>query len=267
MVEYEEPGYASDPSMAGAEHWPAGPSVITPCDDCDRYDVYDYYGGHALGPYLKAGPTLPFDEGMFAGGADGGWMITGGVRQRLGPELANSHFFFEMGGSYMSARGDLVQITPGEVVLSNGTTSIPFDEFASTRLTEVRRGGAHMAVGWILGSPLAPASSMDRGIFAVRFGGRLSHVRGEFEDTILPDPQMELTDNLGSTAKRGYGQTDTVGGLYLGMEMLLIQRDVSLGDLRLTIDTELAHDWIDFKNFEDAGLGTASILCGFSIAR
>jgi hypothetical protein len=102
---------------------------------------------------------------------------------------------------------------------------------------------------------------------AIRVGGRLSHVRGRFQtaddpiDPIIPPPG----DN--DSVEFHFSKTDTVGGLFLSTEMILLNRNTAIGNIAWTVDGELAHDWIDFHGFENRGLATAAVQIGLTLTR
>lgn len=44
-------------------------------------------------------------------------------------------------------------------------------------------------------------------------------------------------------------------------------RNTAVGNLAWTVDGKFAHDWIDFKGFENRGLTTAAIQVGLTLTR
>ena len=100
--------------------------------------------------------------------------------------------------------------------------------------------------------------------FATTFGGRYGHVRGRFiESQLIFSPV-----NPGGVAMRAaHDQTDTIGGLFVNAQGILLRRHAALGDFQFTVDGEFAHDWINFDGFESRGLATASLMFGFMFTR
>ncbi|MCC6491870.1 MAG: hypothetical protein IT424_02495 [Pirellulales bacterium] len=204
------------------------------------------------GPYLKAGPGGIIGGGIFDD-ADVAWTVSGGYRQPLGPQIGGDRFFLDAGGSYLSAYGETVRDTQNFIPLGNNLF-LPIT--VSTTLKEVKRASAHAAIGWYWGPPMDNAGGDPQVRFATRIGGRVGHVRGEFEDA---------TD---FNISRGYGRTDTFGGVFAGTEAILLQRQYeALGNVQWTIDGEFANDWIDFGGFQKGSLGTASVMFGFMLSR
>ena len=139
------------------------------------------------GPYFQIGPTFVLGKGLLAEQQKVGYMITGGVRQPVDRGLGSSHVFVDLGGSYLSAFGQLERMTRGiefdddPFPDPNAFPALVDDAFRST-LTEVRRGGVHCGLGWYWGSPIDDRSSDPQVRFATTLGGRLAHVRGRFLD-------------------------------------------------------------------------------------
>lgn len=213
------------------------------------------------GPYFQSGPTFVLGKGLLAEKQKVGYAITGGVRQPVGRGLGSSHVFVDLGGSYLSAFGQLERLVPGDEFTPLGILVRTVPDAFSERLTEVRRGSAHCGVGCYWGSPIDDRCSDPQVRFSTTLGGRLGHVRGRFQQTQLEDPA------LGNRLVASFSKTDTVGGLYWKAEAVLIRRHTALGLMQWTLDGEFAHDWVDFGGFEKRGLGTAAILFGFMLSR
>jgi hypothetical protein len=174
-----------------------------------------------------------------------------------------------MGGSYLSAMGDETRLTPGTLTFTNALTNIEriefFNEFAESTLSEVRRAGAHVAIGSYLG----PATNY--GLFSLRVGLRLAHVRGQFSSELTDEVQMAIDDPMPqetvTAINNGFSRTDTSCGVFIGMESVLYQRRTPIGHIQFVLDGEFANDWIEFDNFGDDSLATGSVLFGFTIGR
>ena len=152
--------------------------------------------------------------------------ISGGVRQPIGRSFGSTNAFLDLGGSYLSAFGNLVRDVPGEELDFQGVSvGIVDDAFRST-LTEVRRGGAHCGLGCYWGSPLDDRSSDPQVRFATTLGGRLSHVRGKF----LDEQQVVIPQLI--TIRTIYSRTDTTGGIYFNAQAILLRRNFGLGDMQ-----------------------------------
>jgi hypothetical protein len=83
----------------------------------------------------------------------------------------------------------------------------------------------------------------------------------EFAD---PDPPGATTETLDANH---YRRTDTYGGLFVGTEAILLQRQYSFGQFQWTVDGEFACDWINFDNVIEGDLGTAAVMMGFMLSR
>jgi hypothetical protein len=209
------------------------------------------------GPYFKSGVDWVIGDDVLQNQKTG-YTISGGYRQALAPALAGDRAFFDVGGSYLSAFGDTTRHTDGRQRTVLGT--IVDDAFLTT-MNEIRRGSAHLALGWYWGPALDDRSSDPQVRIATRFGGRLGHMRGVFHDVRVKDPI------LGGTMATTYGDTDTFGGLFFGAEAILLRRYSPLGHIQLTLDSEYANDWVRFDGFESGSLGTASLMLGFMLSR
>jgi hypothetical protein len=218
-----------------------------------------------LGPYFKSGVNFVLGKGLLADSQDTGYSIVGGVRQFIGRGRWGGNAFVDYGGSYLSAFGTHTRDVPGEEFSPPLIPSLPpvLEGSIDVRSTlrEVQRGGAHLGLGWYWGSPLDNRCSDPQIRFTTTFGGRLSHVRGKF----FNEPVIAIPDDHWFTTS--YEKTDTAGGLYLNAQAIFLNRNTVLGNLQWTVDGEFAHDWVNLGGFEKRGLGTASILFGFLLAR
>ncbi len=232
------------------------------------------------GPYLRGGVNFVIGEGIFDAQQDVGYGISGGFRQPLGPEIGGDRFFFDLGGSYQSSYGKATPVTFGSKTTTAQnvlTPSVPplidFDLLPAfqTTLEELRRGSVHAALGWFWGPGMDNRGWDTQLRFATRVGGRVGHARGGFteEQLIFPEPP-DLTGNILTTEvieRTYYNKTDTYGGLFVGTEAILLQRQYSFGQFQWTLDGELANDWINIGNVWDGSLGTASVMMGFMLSR
>lgn len=219
------------------------------------------------GPYLRGGVNFVLGDSLFDAEQETGYGISGGWRQPLGPEIGGDRFFFDLGGSYQESAGAASPVSIGGreiltlagVVLSD--TIVP-NAFA-TSLEEVRRGSLHAAIGWFWGAGIDNASMDPQIRIATRFGGRVGHARGGFTDALIvaPPGPNETIDPV------YYNKTDTYGGLFVGTEAILLQRQYSFGHFQWTVDGEFANDWINIGNVWEGSLGTASVMMGFMLSR
>jgi hypothetical protein len=210
------------------------------------------------GPYVKAGPATAIGGGII-GDHEAGWTISGGYRQPMSPAL-DERLFLDMGGSYMSVFGERTLNTSAFVTPAVGDQFVVQNAF-STLLDEVQRAGVHAAFGWYWGAPIDVRSNDPQLRIATRLGGRWSHIIGQFTDTQLIAPPA------GATQRTNYCNSDTAGGLYVGTEVMLLNRDWAGGSVQWTLDAEIANDWIDFEGFESGSLGTATIMLGWMYSR
>jgi hypothetical protein len=224
------------------------------------------------GPYLRSGVNFVLGEGIFDQQQDVGWGISGGFRQPLGPEIGGDRFFFDLGGSYQESRGVAtpVNIQGTQLTRVNGVV-IDADflptAFSAT-LEELRRGSVHAALGWFWGDGLDNRSWDPQIRVATRVGGRVGHARGGFDidqHIFAPAPPNDATT---ITLTRDYfNRSDTYGGLFVGTEAILLQRQYSFGHVQWTVDGEFAQDWINIGNVWKDSLGTASVMMGFMLSR
>lgn len=206
------------------------------------------------GPYLRAGVALGIG-GSVLHSPDAGYTIAGGYRTPLGPAF-DERLFLDAGMSYLSIFGSTTHITDGRSGSSAGGATPVQDAFLST-LKEIRRLSGQVAVGWYWGDLIDYRNNDPQWRIATRFGGRLGHVRGDFDDVAL----------ISSTLSPNYGRTDTQGGLFMATEAILLQRETRLGSLAWTADAELANDWVKLAGFESGSIGSATFMFGFMISR
>jgi hypothetical protein len=182
----------------------------------------------------------------------------------LGPGLGRANAFVDFGGSYLSAFGEQTRRLQGFEFDVAGTPLGPVDDAFEVKLTEIRRGGVHCGLGWYWGDPVDNRSADPQLRLSTTLGGRLSHIRGDFQSEQLVAPPVNAG---GDEIRLGYSKTDTAGGLYVNTQAIVLQRNTGLGIMQWTCDAEFAHDWIDFEGFESGGLSTASVLFGFMLSR
>lgn len=214
------------------------------------------------GPYLKAGPTFTLGDDLLETQKTG-YTISGGYRAPIGPAFGD-RTFLDLGGSYLLAAGRTTRLTSG--VVTTTVAGIPIvtvepDLFLST-IREVQRGGVHAGLGWYWGDAIDNRSDDPQFRIATRIGGRLAHVRGKF----LPDVAQEVPED-DQTFRINYSKTDTSAGLYVGVETLLLARDLSIGSVAFVVDGEFANDWVNFKGFHEGSLVTAAVTCGVMFSR
>lgn len=213
------------------------------------------------GPYLRYGVDFVIGEGVLEGGQKLGWGINGGFRQAFAPGLAPGNMFFDLGGGYLSAVGNTHRLTPGLQTneITNATSTVA--NAYSVNLTEVKRAGVNLALGWYWGDAVDCRADDPRLRFATRFGGRFGSVRGRFLERRVIEPVAN------STMKSTYLNTDTFGGLFVGTEAILLKRTYSTCNVLWTADVEFANDWIEFGGFDSGSLGTASLMTGIMLSR
>lgn len=72
---------------------------------------------------------------------------------------------------------------------------------------------------------------------------------------------------VGGSLTATHGDTDVFGGVFVGAEAILLDRNYAIGHVQWTLDGELANDWIEFEGFERGSLGTASLTLGIMLSR
>lgn len=242
--------------VAGAPY-DAHPYGGAECCDCGT-EPYCNGVSWITGPYFKAGVASAVGSDLLETGRDAGYAITGGIRQPFGPDLLNPRYFFDVGGGYLSAFGETTRITTATQTTNLGVvTSID----QRTTLDEVRRGSAHVALGRFWGAWYDDRNLDPQVRLALRLGGRLGHVRGSFQDTPLVAPPA------GAIVTANYSKTDTFGGLFVGAEAVLLERQYAFGQCKWTLEGEFANDWVDFERFHSGSFVTASVLVGFMLSR
>jgi hypothetical protein len=249
---------AGDPAIAGDGAFTGNVGIMPD----GHYAALPYAPGYApavqavnwiSGPYLRSGVALGMG-GSVLNNPEAGYSIAGGYRTPLGPAF-DERLFLDVGVSYLSVFGSTTHLTSGRLTSNNVTTVLPF-AFNST-LKEIRRIAAQAAVGWYWGDLMDDRSNDPQLRIATRFGGRVGHVRGDFDDEPL----------ISSTFTPNYGKTDSMGGLFVGTEAILLQRDTQVGSVAWTLDGELSNDWVLFEAFESGNVGTATIMLGMMITR
>jgi hypothetical protein len=210
------------------------------------------------GPYLKAGVASAIGSDLLETGRDAGYAISGGIRQPFGPDLLGPRYFFDVGGGYLSAFGETTRITTATQTTNLGVVSTINQR---TTLDEVQRGSAHLALGRFWGDWRDDRNRDPQIRLALRIGGRLGHIRGQFDDAPLVAPPA------GATLADNYSKTDTFGGLFLGGEAVLLERQYAFGECKWTLEGELANDWVDFERFHHGSFVTAAVLVGFMVSR
>jgi hypothetical protein len=225
------------------------------------------------GPYLRGGVNFVIGESIFDQRQDVGYGISGGYRQPLGPEIGGDRFFFDLGGSYQEARGIATtqNIQGTQLTRINGVV-VDADFFPtafSATLEELRRGSLHAALGWFWGEGLDNRSRDPQIRVATRVGGRVGHARGGFDiqQHIFAPPPPNIATTI-TLDRDFFNRTDTYGGLFVGTEAILLQRQFSFGHFQWTLDGEFANDWIELGEGRwEGSLGTASVMMGFMLSR
>jgi hypothetical protein len=225
------------------------------------------------GPYLRSGVNFVLGGDVFDVKQETGWGISGGFRQPLGPELASDRFFFDLGGSFQNSYGEATPITVnGRLTTTPNNPNIPpfvstaVDAYSVT-LEELRRASVHAALGWYWG-PLTDNRNMDPQVrIATRVGGRVGHVRGGYHEALIIAPPVPPAGTTVDIDPFYYQKTDTYGGLFVGTEAILLNRQTQFGHFQWTVDGEFANDWINIGEIWDGSLGTASVMMGFMLSR
>ncbi len=226
---------------------------------------------------VRSGPVLATDEGFF-NDTDVGWSIQVVTRQPIARPGETGYLFLDLGGSFMAINGDDDPIiTSGNVnILRSGAVQVVrLDDLLSTRLRQLRRASVDMAIGWHHNPPGRNSRTGSLLQLTVRGGGRFGHMHGKFTSEATPSLNAVLAGlQQGDivSVSSDFSKNDTFGGLFGGVGMAVNTRRVctrALGALDVSwgVDAEFAFDWIDFKNFEDDGLGTAAILLNWSVSR
>lgn len=263
-----------------AEGLMAEPVTGTVAPQYAGYGVDDRYGGYdgdglaqtrpvnwISGPYLRGGVNFVLGEDLFDVDQKAGYGISGGFRQALGPEIGGDRMFFDLGGSYQDAYGEATPVNVGgrriTTVAGVVVQDVVVPDAFATTLEELRRASVHASIGWYWGSPVDNRGDDPQLRFATRLGGRVGHVRGGYTDALIiaPPAANQTIDPV------YYQKTDTYGGLFVGTEAILLQRQFTFGHFQWTVDGEFANDWINIGNIWDGSLGTASVMTGFMLSR
>jgi len=221
--------------------------------------------------YIKSGPVFQLDDGFFSD-TNVGWSIAGGMRQPLRPVYQPSYFFVDIGGSFLSASGeDDPVITPATIQISNafGGQSFAVPNALSTQLIQLRRGSFDAAIGWTQNPSDGVLHSWIRG------GGRVGHIHGVFTDATTPAAQAIINMAMPGdtvTVEADYDKTFTFGGLFFGGGTTVTTTAIdtlAFGPIYVAFgaEGEFAVDWIDFENFGDNELVTASLLFNLTLSR
>jgi hypothetical protein len=211
------------------------------------------------GPYLRAGFTVPIGNSYFDH-QDTGYAISLGFRQALASGIAGDRAFIDLGGSYLLANGETTRTTQGLRTNFQGAQSLVTDAFDTT-LTELQRGSVHAALGRYWGPPTDDPSCDPQMRLSARLGVRAGHMRGKFDERRLIDPPA-----FGSIVPT-HRETDTFGGVFIGSDWILLERQLSFGQMRWNLDAELANDWLHLTGFDAGNLMTASVTLGFMFSR
>ncbi len=218
------------------------------------------------GPYLRGGVNFALDDELFDADQKAGYGIIGGYRQPLGPQIGGDRFFFDLGGSFQNSYGESTpRGTPGRRITTIANITLEdavIQNLYENTLEEIRRGSAHAALGWFWGPGLDHRGWDPQVRLATRIGGRVGHARGGFSEERIAVPNNNQT-----ISPAAFPATDTYGGLFIGTEAILLQRQFTFGHFQWTVDGEYASDWIDFGGRWEGTLSTASVTMGFMLSR
>ena len=241
----------------------------TYCDSCeDPYSAWSGIPWPRFGMYLKAGPSFQMSKGLFEDGTKVGYEIAFGGRELWVPY--NRKVFMDLGFSYLSAFGRGRPKTISGVIERSTLGPQRLDDFQDMTLTEVSRASIHTGLGWFHDFSEVPEVSR---LLTCRFGSRLSHIHGHFRETPTEDLEaaIEVAELLGEAFTlandQEFSKTDTAWGIYTGIELSHTYYTSSGATLAFLVDGEFAADWIDFKNYADDRLVTATVLFGLSVNR
>ncbi len=257
----------------------AEPVIAAPPMAMAQPDVDPYHGMPQVapvswisGPYFRAGALSGINGGLFKGMGQG-YTIGGGYRQPLGPEIAGNRVFFDLGGSYQSVFGHNEQFIPENFVhtpLPAGIGPVTVNRLETSRvanLREVRQAAMNVAVGWYWGPPLDDRAADPQLRFATRIGGRFGHARGHFLEEQLPVTLVSNSFQSEALVQITYERKDTFGGLFVGTEAILLNRDYAIGHVQWTIDAQYTNDWLEFGGgLWKGSLGTAAVTSGFMLS-
>lgn len=219
-----------------------------------------YYGG-----YFRAGPAISIGDHPFATRQTPGVNIQGGWRQRLGCDPCD-FLFVELGGSFMSVRGQRTEITPGFVASTVTNQSVNLPDLFSSTILDVRRAAFDVGFGGYF-HPLAAWREPNRRLRATARGGtRFGTVYGRFHDVLTASGNAAIAQFGPAPSVRGlYSKTDTFIGLFGagGVELILTEPDPRLRPRpfwTLGCEAEYSYDWINFRQFSKSPLEVISIL-------
>lgn len=224
--------------------------------------------------YVKAGPAFNLDNTFF-NSSDTGWSIAGGVRQPLAGRGPSGFVFIDLGGSFLTVAGDSdARAVPGTFVVNDAfavVSSTPLADLLEADLVEINRASADAAIGWQR-TPEGPGGGLG---MMFRMGGRWGHIHGDFHEVTSATTNAliaGLAPGQTATLLEDYSNTDITAGLFTGAGFTFINSDIcsaAFGPLGLAIGTEVevAHDWIDFGNYQDSGFWTGTLLFSFELYR
>jgi hypothetical protein len=220
-----------------------------------------------LGTYFRAGPTIPLGSDPFPSNRDAGVNIQAGVRQRITCGRFD-YIFYDLGGSFMSIRGQRSSSSPGFLQNITAATSTPVEDLLNVNLLDVRRAGVDIGLGAYF-HPLRVVGVQSRFLRAsVRGGGRFGTAFGRFRNdpTANALAAIALLPPGAQYALRGaYSHNSSFAGLFvaLGADLILSQREVKRGKrpyFSIGAEVEYSHDWVNFKNFSNNPLDVITIL-------
>lgn len=230
--------------------------------------------------YLKSGPVFSIANGPFES-TNLGWSIASGLRQPILPPFGGGYVFCDIGGSYLSVTGrDEGQPTAGNLLIISPDpfvppAPVPLDNLVEAELREIRRGSFDVAIGFHGNPPRFNAATGSLFQWMVRGGGRVGHIHGVFRERLSAEAQAQiamLPPGFGFDATPNFSKNDTFGGMFVGFGSGITFASVDtlvFGPLDITLGTEaeFSYDWIDFRNYQDTGLGTAALLFNITISR
>lgn len=251
-----------------------GPGSAWPMDTLGPADAVPMGGW--IGLYVRGGPAIPLGNNPFTRNHDAGVAVQAGVRQRLTRDPCE-YMFFELGGSFLSTRGERTEDVYGNVTTVNAltqvTTTTQVSPLYQTTLLDVRRAGIDIGIGsyfnpWAyVGYP----SNRLRGV--VRGGGRFGTIWGRFHD-VASAQLISVTTPLQQagqtyTTNAIYEKHTTFGGLFGAAGLDYILEDPSCCSARrfttIGADVEYSHDWFDFKGFSNNGLDALSLMAHLTV--
>ncbi len=216
--------------------------------------------------YLRAGALYPFGRGTLERRVTAGWRLEGSLVQAMWAPWSDLGCFWELGlgVSYWAGdRGRLVTsgvfrpslFAPGQYVA----------DMYRVRLKRIwqRYGFAAVGASWyydVFGAPWR---------ITARLGTRLGSARARFDRT--PSPALNAAVQAavaGGASPDGFdfdsdvNDSDVFVGLFGSVAVGTVWHDVwlgawHLGDVTVSAEVELGHDWMDFGDFSrsDGGIG------------